>query len=279
MDQETVAGTTVGFLLAMIFITHQLVKYEKYLDDRKLAIGFTMGFVSGMLAFLVEQVGIFSFNVEDIAQDSSRAFISIFGIAVLHSALKGMFLNHKSLTEGDDQNIAFYGSLFGFFFGAIYVTVLISKSLKSGDLDGPFEFILLGLLSVGMVLFQGSTSVVMGWAVSKGKLYRYFGIISISHMIMNVFIFLSAVNLIPPFLMVLFILVYGILFYVYCHQHILPTSLTRVQARELRVEMKPSKKRLSRLAKDTTSSATTSHENRPAKNKDSKLQSEKDDNR
>ncbi len=270
MDQETLAGTTVGFLLAMIFITHQLVKYEKYLDDRKLAIGFTMGFVSGMLAFLVEQIGIFSFNVEDITQDSSRAFISIFGIAFLHTALKGMFLNHKSLTDGKDQNIAFYGSLFGFFFGAIYVTVLISKSLKSGDLDGPFEFILLGLLSVGMVLFQGSTSVVIGWAVSKGQLYRYFGIISASHMIMNVFIFMSAVNLIPPFLMVLFVLVYGILFYMYCHQHILPTSLTRDQVRKLNVETKQSRKRLSRLATNVNTSKPSS-ENVSSATKDSKL--------
>jgi len=248
MDQPTLAGTIIGFVAAMGFITHLLMKYEAYLDDRKLAIGFTMGFISGVIAFLVEQAGIFSFNVEDIEADSFLAFISIFGIAILHTALKGMGLNHKSLREGDDRNIAFYGTFFGFIFGAVYVTVIVSKSLKSGDIDSIAEGILLVLLSLGMVMFQGSTSIIMGWGIPNGKLFAMFGKISLAHIFMNLFIFMNAVNLIPSYLMVFFVLAFGLLLYTYCYQVVLPESLTKEQRRKLFPQDRLVRRQLSKLA-------------------------------
>ncbi|MCK4614587.1 MAG: hypothetical protein KAU14_07280 [Thermoplasmata archaeon] len=253
MDFETFIGTAIGFTLAIAFLTHLLIKYEDFLDDRKLYIGSGFGFICAIIAYLVEQMGVFSFHVEDVAKDSSLAFISIFGIAILHTAMKGLSLNHRMLREGKDWNIAFYGTSFGFIFGAVYVTVLISKSLKSGDLEGEFDHILLFLLALGMILFQGSTSVIMGWGIPQGKLFLFFRNIVLVHIFMNVFIFLSAVNLIPPFLMVSLVLAYGILLYTYAYRVVLPASLTKDQRKKLFSMGRPIGKRLSRLPASKTS--------------------------
>ena len=85
MDPETFVGSAVGFIFAIGFLTHLLIKYEEFLNDRKLYVGSGMGFISAIIAYIIEQLGIFSFHVEDMAKDSSTAFISIFGIAILLS--------------------------------------------------------------------------------------------------------------------------------------------------------------------------------------------------
>ena len=248
MDTGTLAGSTIGFVLAMVFLTHMLIRYEDFLNDKKLARGFAYGFVAAVVAYIVEQTGVFSFNVQDMERDSSVAFISIFGIAILHTALKGMALNHRSLWDGKDMNIPFYGAFFGFIFGAVYVTVIISKTLRGGEVDGYLEPVLLFLLALGMILFQGSTSVIMGWGIPKLKLYGFFARVVLAHIFLNVFIFLSAVGLIPYALMVLLTLVYGFMLYGYSYQVVLPESLTKEQRKELYPTTRPMSKRLSRLS-------------------------------
>ena len=249
MDSPTLIGSTIGFVLAMLFLTHALAKYEDFLNDKKLARGFAFGFIAAVLAYIVEQVGIFSFNVQDMERDSPIAFVSIFGIAILHTALKGMALNHNSLWDKKDMNVPFYGAFFGFIFGAVYVTVIISKTLTSGEVDGYVEPILLFLLALGMIMFQGSTSIIMGWGVPKGKLIPYFIKLSLAHIFMNIFIFLSAVNIIPFFLTVLMIVVYGFFLYGFCYQVVLPDSLTNEQRKELFPTERPFRRQLSRLSK------------------------------
>jgi len=252
MDAETLTGTTIGFILAFGFLTHTLIRYEDYLDDKKLARGFMFGFGSAVIAYIMEQVGFFSFAVQDVSRDSSLAFISIFGIAFLHTALKGMALSRSSFWDGKDWNIPFYGAAFGFTFGAVYVTVIISKTLKSGEVDGIVEPILLFLLALGMILFQGSTSIIMGWGIPKQKLVPYFVKLSIAHIFLNSFIFLSAVGLIPFSLMVSLILVFGFFLYGFTYQVVLPDSLTKEQKKELfSAPPRPISKQLSRLSSST----------------------------
>jgi hypothetical protein len=244
MDSPTLAGSTIGFILAIVFLTHSLIRYEEFLNDKKLGRGFMFGFVFAILAYIIEQAGFFSFAVQDVERDSSLAFISIFGIAFLHTAMKGMALNHRSLWDGKDVNVPFYGAFYGFIFGAIYVTVIISKNLSSGEIDGVIEPLLLFLLAVGMILFQGSTSIIMGWGIPRGRLFQYFLYVSLAHIFMNIFIFLGAVGLIPFALTVIMILVYGFFLYGFCFQVILPDSLSREQSKELFPSERPISRRL-----------------------------------
>jgi len=258
MDPATLAGTTTGFILAFAFLTHILIQYEDFLDDRKLYVGSAFGFISAVIAYLVEQLGIFGFSVENVDKDASFAFISIFGIALLHTALKGMSLNHKSIREGKDRNIAFYGASFGFIFGAVYVTVIISKVLTAGEIAGDSEahilYPLLFLLSLGIILFQGSTGLIMGWGVAQDRLYNYFIRISLLHMFMNLFFFLSAVGLTPFYLTVFLVVSYGSLLYVYSYREVLPSSLTKEQRKMLFPSGRPVSRQLSHVSKTRDSS-------------------------
>ncbi len=249
MDVETLTGTIIGFVTAIALLTHQLIRYEDYLNDRKLYIGSGLGFISAFVAYIFEQLGIFSFYVSGSPEDYSRAFVSIFGIAILHTALKGYSLNRASLREGKDPNIAFYGAAFGYIFGAVYVTILVSKSLKSGDASTPIEFILLLLLSIGVILFQGSTGVIMGWGVSRGEMLKFFAYVTGAHIFLNSVIFLRAVFLIPSPLMVAFVLAYGVFLYAYTYRVVLPASLTKEQRKKLFGEKRGPTRRLSESSK------------------------------
>lgn len=259
MDNETLVGTTVGFILAFAFLTHILMEYEKFMDEKKLATGFGFGFLSAVVAYLVEQLGIFGFT-----SDPYFSFYSIFGIAVVHTALKGMSLNHHRFTEGKDPNIAFYGAYYGFTFGAVYVTVIISKVLKGGEMGGhtePYIIIpMLFFLSLGMILFQGSTSLIMGYGVSQGKVFTYFRNISVIHIFMNIFFFLNVLyNYLLPLTTAL-VLVFGTFLYMYSYRVILPLSLTKEQKKEMFPTLRPIGKQLSRksLSKQSSSSPTSS---------------------
>jgi hypothetical protein len=264
MDTGTLTGSTVGFVLAMVFITHMLVRYEEFLNDKKLARGFLYGFIAAVIAYLVEQLGFFSFNVQDMERDVGPAFISIFGIAVLHTAMKGLALNHKALWDGKDMNVPFYGAFYGFIFGAVYVTVIISKTLNTGEVDG-WEPVFLFILAVGIILFHGSTSVIMGWGVAKLRMHGYAARIALLHIFLNVLIFLSAVGLIPYGLMVVLSLMYGSLLYGFAYQVVLPESLTKEQRKKLFPTVRPVGRRLSRLsAKDTTASSSGTPSSSPS---------------
>jgi len=221
-------------------------------------VGSGFGFISAVIAYLVEQLGIFGFGVEDISTDSSFAFISIFGIALVHTAMKGLSLNHPTIQDGKDRNIAFYGASFGFIFGAVYVTVIISKVLTAGQIAGHSEayylYPLLFLLSVGIILFHGSTGLIMGYGVSQGRLHAYFIRISLVHIFLNVFFFLSAVNLVPYRLTVLLVVSYGTLLYVYAYREVLPESLTKEQRKNLFLDSgRPPSRQLSRRIRDLSS--------------------------
>lgn len=246
MDIPTLIGSTTGFLLAIIFLTHALVRYEDFLNDKKLARGFAFGFVAAVLAYLVEQVGIFSFSVQDMERDSPVAFVSIFGIAILHTALKGMALNHRSLWDGKDMNVPFYGAFFGFIFGAVYVTVIISKAVTGGYADNVSESVALFCIALGMMLFHGSTSILMGWGIPRGKLFSFSVKLTVAHIFMNLFIFLSAVNIIPYLLTALVVASYGLFLYGFCYRAVLPNSLSRDQEQILYPRGRPISRQLSR---------------------------------
>jgi len=131
------------------------------------------------------------------------------------------------------------------------VTVIISKVLTAGQIAGHSEayylYPLLFLLSLGIILFQGSTGLIMGYGVSQGRLHAYFRNISLLHIFLNVFFFLSAVNLLPYYLTVILVLAYGTLLYIYAYQEVLPNSLTKEQRKKLFSEGgRPPSRQLSR---------------------------------
>lgn len=226
-------ASLIGFVPAMYFMFHSLKKYEHFLNDRKLFLSFGGGFFVAIIAGFFEMVGIFSLNYKHFEDNGipespaiSYAFVSIFGIAIVHEAVKTMVLNHPKFLGKKDT--LYYGSSLGFGFAAMYVYIVVIWGRMEGDIalsDFTYDVILL----IGLILLHGSFGMIIGYGCSIFKTKRFFIYATILHVILNLVIFFRWLEYINQPVLAFFVLAYGGFLYLYMYQNILPIALTEKQ--------------------------------------------------
>lgn len=239
MALDTFIGSIIGFVPAIYFMFHSLKKYEHFLNDRKMFLSFGGGFFVAIIAGFFEMVGIFSLDYTnyldggDISESTAIGFsiVSIFGIAIVHEAVKTMVLNHPKFLGKKDT--LYYGASLGFGFAAMYVFLIVIWGLTQEKLE-TIDFVYAIILLVGITLLHGSLGVIIGYGCSNFKTKKYFVIATFLHVILNFVLFLRGWEVINKPISAFFVLAYGSLLYLYIYYNVLPTALTEEQKKERR---------------------------------------------
>jgi hypothetical protein len=179
VDLIGIASGIAGFgpALALLFYTlrqYTFPKVEKpYFDDRKIFAFFALGIVVGMLMFTFEAWG------QTISSSNTLLFL-VAGFAVMEELLKLIILNFPRFQRKVDT--AFSGVSFGLGIASTFTFASIYSSALAVTNPQPFDFVVLGLLGLQLVLLHGSTTAYIGIGVARGQVKVYFSDALLTHL-------------------------------------------------------------------------------------------------
>jgi len=215
MDALPQASLLLGIIPALALMLVGLRGYEDYCKHKTIFLTFIIGIALGVIAALIE---LFTFN-------AGIVFIVLF--PALEQLLKTMVLNVGRLQRKMETTI--YGLSLGLGFGSIFTPVsLIAANIQIGETTVLIASVVIG--SVGIILFQGATGVLIGYGVYTGELLKYFMFAFLLHIPVTAWFFLTIFFKVEYIQIGL--IVYGLIIYWYAVKRILPKILPQNQSRK-----------------------------------------------
>jgi hypothetical protein len=206
VDNTTLYGILVGLVPSFLLLIHLLDPYEDELKDEILWRGFMNGFLLGIVAYVLEWAGFLSYGL-----DGWVALLSVFGFAIIHPLMMGMFLNKRKYQK--ERDVLSLGAALGFGFSSSYGFTIFAGGLLTGDINTPYEQIIGILYVLGTILLLGSTGVIIAYGVFSGEYQRYILYTITLHLIPNFMKFLRVLDAIPQGVLAVSLFLYGALVY------------------------------------------------------------------
>jgi hypothetical protein len=215
------ASLFLGIIPALILLYISLKGYEGHYKDKNIFLAFVAGIIAGFITAFAQ-----SFTLPGM-------IIFIVILAFFAQLLKTIVLNIGRLQE--KRATVIYGLSLGLGFGSAFTPFLIiaASSLITTD---TYVLLLLGIGSVGLILFHGATGAYIGYGIYTGKLFKYLLIAIILQLpigwITDMAIVNSTAN--PQYLQlsVAGSVIYGIVAFWYVAKKIMPQVLTQSKKRK-----------------------------------------------
>ena len=152
------ASLFIGIIPALILLYISLKGYEGQYKDKNIFLTFVVGIIFGFITAFAQ-----SFTLPGM-------IIFVVILAFFAQLLKTIALNIGRLQE--KRATVVYGLSLGLGFGSAFTPFLIiaAGSLITTD---TYVLLLLGIGSVGLILFHGATGAYIGYGIYTGKLFKY----------------------------------------------------------------------------------------------------------
>ncbi len=201
----------IGIIPALILLYIGIKGFEGKFKDKLIFLTFIVGII----------IGTISVAIEYFTQAIGLMYIILFPI--LEQLFKTIVLNLGRFQEKQETTI--YGFSLGLGFGSVFVPASII-GLETIDLT--FMAAIIG--SLGILLFQAATGVLIGYGIYIKKLSKYLTIA------IALELFITGVILITSLLQIsymqIIIVIYGILIFWYATKKIMPRILDEGQRRK-----------------------------------------------
>jgi len=187
----------LGIIPALILLYWELKDWQDEYVEKTLFIMFIIGIITGFIASVIE---IFTLT-------SGILIIILF--PVLEQIMKTMVLNLPRFHL--KRSTVLYGLALGLGFGSIFTPVsMLLANIQTGSL-----FVIAAILvgSIGIILMQGATGLLIGYGVYQGNLTKYFLFAVLLYIPVSLGIFLTGFFRIDEYQIA--IIFYGILIYWY----------------------------------------------------------------
>jgi len=169
------ASLFLGIIPALILLYISIKGYEGYYKDKLIFLTFIGGIIAGAITVIIET---FSSGIGIL-------FILLFPI--IEQLFKTMILNFGRFQRKKETTV--YGLTLGLGFGSIFTPFsMVTANIQAGDL---FVLTLIVIGSIGIILLQGSTGVIIGYGIYDGKLLKYLLYAIILHLPITSIIFLT----------------------------------------------------------------------------------------
>ena len=201
----------IGIIPALILLYIGIKGFEGKFKDKLIFLTFIVGII----------IGTISVAIEYFTQAIGLMYIILFPI--LEQLFKTIVLNLGRFQEKQETTI--YGFSLGLGFGSVFVPASI-MGLETIDLT--FMAAIIG--SLGILLFQAATGVLIGYGIYIKKLSKYLTIA------IALELFITGVILITSLLQIsymqIIIVIYGILVFWYATKKVMPRFLDEGQRRK-----------------------------------------------
>jgi len=152
------ASLFLGVIPALILLYISLKGYEGHYKDKNIFLTFVMGIILGFITAFAQ-----SFTLPG-------AILFIVILAFFAQLLKTMILNIGRLQE--KRATVVYGLSLGLGFGSAFTPFLII-AVSSLITSEPYVLLLIGIGSIGLILFHGATGAYIGYGIYTGKLFKF----------------------------------------------------------------------------------------------------------
>jgi RsiW-degrading membrane proteinase PrsW (M82 family) len=208
------ASLFLGIIPALLFLLVSVRGYEGYIIQKNIFLAFIGGIIIGFVAAILE---IYTGDVP---------IYIILAYPIFEQLFKTIILNLGRLQEKRETVI--YGLTLGLGFGAVSTSASIVRgTITAGD------YLSLGLVvvgSCGIIMLQGATGVLIGFGVYKKELMKWVIFAIVLQMIYN-----AGVMIVQPlsiYIIVIYLLVFGIIIYWYATKKIMPRIILESQRRK-----------------------------------------------
>lgn len=169
------ASLFLGIIPALILLYISIKGYEGYYKDKLIFLTFIAGIIAGAITVIIE---IFASGIGIL-------FIVLFPI--IEQLFKTMILNFGRFQRKKETTV--YGLTLGLGFGSIFTPFsMVTAKIQAGDL---FVLTLIVIGSIGIILLQGATGVIIGYGIYDGKPLKYLLYAIILHLPITSIIFLT----------------------------------------------------------------------------------------
>jgi len=208
------ASLFLGIIPALIFLLISARGYEDFLKQKNIFLAFIAGIIIGFIAVVLE-----------IYTGDIPIYI-VLAYPILEQLFKTIILNIGRLQEKRETVI--YGLTLGLGFGSVSTSAsIIRGTLPAGDYLS-IALIIFG--SLGIIMLQGATGVLIGYGVYKRELTKWVIFAILLQISFNLGI--EIVQGLPIFLVVIYLFIYGLIIYWYATRKIMPRILIESQRRK-----------------------------------------------
>jgi len=208
MEVPIQAALFLGIIPALFLMFFCLKGYDGYYKDKLIFLTFIGGVVLGVLAAVVR----LRINVEPLV----IAFLIIY--AFFEQLFKTIILNLGRLQLKKETVI--YGLSLGLGFGSSFTPFLIIVESLSGP-SSYYYLSLIGVGSIGFILFHAATGAYIGFGIYKGKMLKFLLIAILLQLPFNAISDLIFFRAYFPFVQIGLVL-YGLIVFVYVVKKIMP---------------------------------------------------------
>ncbi len=210
------ASLFLGIIPALVLLLISVKGFEKTLKQKNIFLTFIVGLI----------VGFITVAVEIYTGDIPIYLIVLY--PVFEELFKTIILNIRRLQEKPETVI--YGLTLGLGVGAVATSASVLRgTLNAGDYLG------LGLIvvgSCGFIMLQGSTGVLIGYGIYRGKTPRFVTFAIFLHMIYMVGLFFMQVFSSEAAAITVYLFVGGLLLYWYATRRVIPKLTVEGQRRK-----------------------------------------------
>jgi hypothetical protein len=204
----------LGIIPALIILYIGLKGYEGYFKDKLIFLTFIVGIIIGFISAVIE---LFTRDIGLI--------IYIILYPVLEQLFKTIVLNLGRFQEKQETTI--YGLSLGLGFGSVFTPAAIIMG-NFTEINVAFIAAIIG--SLGIILFQAATGVIIGYGVYSHKLSTYLTFAILLQIPITTVI--GVTNLFSISYVQISLVVYGIIVYWFATKKIMPRILEESQRRK-----------------------------------------------
>jgi len=204
----------LGIIPALIILYIGLKGYEGYFKDKLIFLTFIVGIIIGFISAVIE---LFTRDIGLI--------IYIILYPVLEQLFKTIVLNLGRFQEKQETTI--YGFSLGLGFGSVFTPAAIIMG-NFTEINVAFIAAIIG--SLGIILFQAATGVIIGYGVYSHKLSTYLTFAILLQIPITTVI--GVTNLFSISYVQISLVVYGIIVYWFATKKIMPRILEESQRRK-----------------------------------------------
>ncbi|MCK4365244.1 MAG: protease PrsW [Thermoplasmatales archaeon] len=210
MEVPIQAALFLGIIPALFLMFICLKGYDSYYKDKLIFLTFIAGIILGVIAAVV--------RLRIIAEPLVIAFLILY--AFFEQLFKTIILNIGRFQLKKETVI--YGLSLGLGFGSSFTPFLIIVGSLSGA-SSYFYLSIIGIGSIGFILFHAATGAYIGFGIYKGKMMRYLLIAILLQIPFNII-----ADLTRSYTSVYFsfyqagLVLYGLIFFLYVVKKVMP---------------------------------------------------------
>jgi hypothetical protein len=169
------ASLFLGIIPALFILFIGLKGYDGYYKEKNVFLSFIIGIILGVIAAAIEIITL------------SIGFLIIILFPILEQIIKLMALNIGRLHR--EKSTVIYGLSLGLGFGSVFTPITLILANFETESIILIASVIIG--SIGIILLQGATGIILGYGVFQGKILKYYVLVILIHIPFTTWFFLT----------------------------------------------------------------------------------------